>query len=292
MNSDTTFNNLTKNFFVNKFIDFELEHIFGFASVNKSKILRNRSVEDNLTESAFEKFCINFAVNLFCHTDFDGCVKTQIAFIISHHSFINISEYLAVTLCFGFNECKVVRTENHILCGNNNGLTIRRFKEVVCSKHKESCFRLSFCRKRYVNSHLVTVEVGVESCTYKRMKLNSSTFNKYGLESLNTKSVKSRSTVEHYGVVFNNNFESIPNFNACSFNHFSCRFNVICFTKLAKSLHYEGLEKLDCHFLGKTALIELKLGTNNDNGTTRIVNTFTEKVLTETTLLTFKHIGK
>ena len=56
--------------------------------------------------------------------------------------------------------------------------------------------------------------------------------------------------------------------------------------KLDELFHNERFEKLDRHFLGKSALIKLEFGTYDDNRTTGIVYTFTEKVLTETTLLT------
>ncbi len=50
----------------------------------------------------------------------------------------------------------------------------------------------------------------------------------------------------------------------------------------------EWFEKLKSHFLWQTALINLKFRTNDDNGTAGIVNTFTQQVLTETTLFTFR----
>ncbi len=43
--------------------------------------------------------------------------------------------------------------------------------------------------------HLVTIEVGVERVTYEWVYLDSVTFDKYRLESLDTKSVQSRSAV-------------------------------------------------------------------------------------------------
>ena len=46
-----------------------------------------------------------------------------------------------------------------------------------------------------MNSHLVSVEVGVVSCTYKWMKLNSLTFYKDRFECLDTKTVECRGTV-------------------------------------------------------------------------------------------------
>ena len=52
----------------------------------------------------------------------------------------------------------------------------------------------------------------------------------------------------------------------------------------------EGLKENHSHLLGQTALVDLQFGTHNDDGTTGVVNTFTQQVLTETALLTFEHI--
>ena len=59
-----------------------------------------------------------------------------------------------------------------------------------------------------------------------------------------------------------------------------------------KSLHYEGLEQLERHFLRKTALVNLEVRTDDDNGTAGVVDTFAEKVLTEASLLTSEHFGE
>ena len=61
---------------------------------------------------------------------------------------------------------------------------------------------------------------------------------------------------------------------------------------LNKLLHNERLEQLDRHLLRKTALIDLKFRSNDDNRASGIVNSFTEKVLTETSGFTFQHIGQ
>jgi hypothetical protein len=52
----------------------------------------------------------------------------------------------------------------------------------------------------------------------------------------------------------------------------------------------ERLEKLDRHFLGKTALVQFKRGTHHDHRTAGVIDAFTEQVLTETTLLAFEHV--
>ena len=53
-----------------------------------------------------------------------------------------------------------------------------------------------------MNSHLVTVEVGVKRSTYEGVKSDSSTLNQDRLECLNTQSVQCRCTVEEYGMLF------------------------------------------------------------------------------------------
>ena len=52
-------------------------------------------------------------------------------------------------------------------CPFFTGLTVRGFEEVVCGKHKEASLRLSLCRKRNMNCHLVAVEVRVVCGTGK-----------------------------------------------------------------------------------------------------------------------------
>ena len=50
----------------------------------------------------------------------------------------------------------------------------------------------------------------------------------------------------------------------------------------------EWLVELCCHQLGQTTLTHLQLRTYNDYRTCRVVNTLTQQVLTETTLLTLQ----
>ena len=104
--------------------------------------------------------------------------------------------------------------------------------------------------------------------------------------------MKRRSTVKKHGVLFNNGFKRIPNLRISALNHLLSVLIVFGSADILKALHNKWLKELKCHFLRKTALIHLKLRTDNDNRTTRIVNTLTEKVLSETALLTLKHIRK
>ena len=143
-----------------------------------------------------------------------------------------------------------------------------------------------------MDSHLVSVEIGVERCTNQWMKLDSLTFYKNRFKCLNTKSVQCRGTVQHNRMLFDYFFQNIPYFRLKSFYHLLSIFNIVCCSVLNQFFHNKWFEQLDCHFFRQTTLVDLKFRSYNDNGTSGIVNTLTKQVLTETSGLTFQHIGK
>ena len=187
-------------------IDLKLQVVLRLCSVNKSEILRNDLVEDESSECGLNKTCLNLAVDLSGDTDLDHAVERDLVLVICHLSLVDRGEYHALTLIVLYFHCEVVAAEDHILCRNCNRLTVLRLQEVVCRKHEESCLCLSLCRKRYVNSHLVSVEVCVKACADERMELDSTTFYEYRLECLDRKSVECRSTVQKYRMVLNDLF--------------------------------------------------------------------------------------
>ena len=63
-------------------------------------------------------------------------------------------------------------------------------------EHEQLCLEDGCIAQWHVDSHLVTVEVGVKTGTYQRMQTDSFTFYQFGLECLDTKTVQRRSTVE------------------------------------------------------------------------------------------------
>ena len=126
-----------------------------------------------------------------------------------------------------------------------------------------------------MNRHLVTVEIGVESCRYQWVKLDSFPLDHLRLECLNTKSVKRRRTVQKNWVSFHhilqniiyNRFFSVDN----SFRRFY-RFYDSSFYQFSDN---ERLIKLCCHILRNTALMKLKLWPYDDNRTRRVIHPFT-----------------
>ena len=73
VDTDTLVNDLAEIALLNEEVDLKLEHavyILG-VTLNKAEILRNRIVEDDLTESCRNKACILNAVDRLCHADLD-----------------------------------------------------------------------------------------------------------------------------------------------------------------------------------------------------------------------------
>ena len=54
----------------------------------------------------------------------------------------------------------------------------------------------------------------------------------------------------------------------------------------------ERLEQLERHLLGQPALVQLQLGTDDDDGTAGVVDTLAEQVLAEPTLLALERVGQ
>jgi hypothetical protein len=62
---------------------------------------------------------------------------------------------------------------------------------------KTACFQLRFDGERYVNGHLVAVEVSVKRCTDERVQLDRFAFDQHRLERLDAEAVQRRRAVEH-----------------------------------------------------------------------------------------------
>jgi hypothetical protein len=124
------------------------------------------------------------------------------------------------------------------------------------------------------------------------VKLDRLSVNEDWLERLDTESVKRRSAVQKNRVLLNNLFKTIPNRWVHSIDHALRSLDVLRNSLLDQGLHYERFEQLKRHFLRKSALVQLKVWTDNDNGSTGVVNALTEKVLSESSFLTLEHVAK
>ena len=91
-------------------------------------------------------------------------------------------------------------------------------------------------------------------------------------------------------MTLHNVLKDIPNDSFLTIYNLLSTLNRLHDTALDELTDDEWLIELCRHILRDTTFVHLKLWTYDDNRTSRIVYTLTEKVLTETTLLTLKAI--
>ena len=212
--------------------------------------------------------------------------------VVSHEGFGDTSERLALSDGPGPNRRHVVKTNDHVLGWNGDGTSIRRLEDVVRREHQHTRLRLSFNRERKVNGHLVTVEVSVERCTDERVKLDCLAFNELRLERLDSQAVKGRCAVQQNGAVANDFFELSPHLGVRTFNGALCALDRRCESFVLELLDDVGLEQFKGHLLGQTTLVQFELRADDDDRTARVVDSLSEKVLTESTLLTLEHVAE
>ena len=87
-------------------------------------------------------------------------------------------------------------------------------------------------------------------------------------------------------------FEDIPYHRLFAIDDFLSRFYRLNDTTLDKFTDNKRFIQFGCHIFGQTAFVHFQFGTYDDNRTRRIIDTFTQQVLAETSLLTFQTIGK
>ena len=292
VHADAGVDDLAQLLFADEEVDLKLEDILLDRSVDKAEILRDRTVEDDLADRGFDDAALELAVDLHLASDLDLAVQGHDVGLVRHQRLVDVLEDLALAGLAVFVKGQVVGAENHILRRNDDRLTVGGLEQVAGSQHEEAGFRLRLCGQRYVHRHLVAVEVGVVRGTNQRMELQRSALDEDGLKRLDAQSVQGRRTVQEDGMSLDDDLERVPYLGLRSFNSLTRRLDILRDLGLDQTLHDEGLEQLQRHLLGQTALVHLQLRADNDNGTAGVVDTLAQQVLTEATLLTLEHIGQ
>ena len=143
-----------------------------------------------------------------------------------------------------------------------------------------------------MHGHLVTIEVRVERGADERVNTNGLSFYEHGLESLDAESVKGRRAVEQHRVIANDLLKDFIHLRRFLFHNLLGALHRLGDSLLDELMDDERLEQLERHRLGQAALVELELGTDDDDRTARVVDALAEQVLTETTLLALEHVGQ
>ena len=143
-----------------------------------------------------------------------------------------------------------------------------------------------------MNCHLVAVEVGVERGTCQGVQLDCTALHQHRVKGLNAQTVQRGCTVQQNGMTLDDGLQAVPDLRLCTLDHLTGGLDVVGNTLFHQVFHDKGLEQLQSHLLGQTALIHLQLRADDDNGTAGVVNTLAQQVLAEAALLALQHIGQ
>ncbi len=187
---------------------------------------------------------------------------------------------------------QVVAPEHDVLRRNRNRLTRRRRQHVVRRHHQDGRLDLRFRRQRNVHRHLVAVEVGVERRADERVDPDRLAFDEHRLERLDAQPVKRGRAVQEDGMLADDLLEDVPDLSALLLDHLLGLLDGRDEAALFELVVDERLEQLERHLLRQPALVQLQLGTHDDDRTARVVDALAEQVLTEAALLALERVGQ
>ncbi|MBS6163361.1 MAG: hypothetical protein KH847_05745 [Clostridiales bacterium] len=285
-------NNFPQLFFTHQEINFKFEFIFKHRTIYITQILRNRLVENHSAHRGIYQARNLLAVNFNGSAHLDLGMQANIVGIIGHDGLFKVFEDFPLAKLAVLVQRQVIGAQNHILRRHGNRAPVRGLEQVARRQHKETRFSLRLGGQRHMNRHLIAVEVCVISSAGQRMQLQGPALDQHRLKSLNAQPVQRRRAVQQNRMVFNHNFQRVPNLGFGALHSLSRRLNITHGPGLHQALHHKGLEELQGHFLRQAALVHLQLRSDNNNGTSGVVDTLTEQVLAETPLLALQHIGK
>ena len=105
---------------------------------------------------------------------------------------------------------EVVHAQHHVLRRRCDRQSARRREDVVGAEHQHVRLDLRLRRQRYVDTHLVPVEIGVERSADQGVDLDRLALDQYRLEGLNAQAVQRGSSVEQDRVVLNHAVKDVP----------------------------------------------------------------------------------
>jgi hypothetical protein len=220
----------------------------------------------------------------------DGSERFHFTHFERQQNFFNVGKDAAFTLRARLAFGQVVETEHHVLCGHGDGLTGCGRKNVVRGQHQHAGFHLRFRGKGNVHGHLIAVEVGVECGADQRVNADRFAFHQHRLERLNAEAMQRGSAVQQYRMVLDDFFQDVPDDGLLLFNHFLGLLDGGDVSGLFQPVINKRLEEFERHLLGQSALVQLEFGTDDDDGTSGIVDALAQQVLAEAALLALERV--
>ena len=272
------------------------------AVVDEGIVLGKHAVEDDAADGGLDALAsllvlvdaiggLDLGVVLEAHEDLGLQVDVR-ASVIGVLRVLEVHEAAALALEAVTSGGEVVDADDHVLRRDGERLAMSRRLDVVGAEHEHAGLGLRLTGQRHMHGHLVTVEVGIERRTDERMQADGLALDEHGLEGLDAEAVQGRCAVEQHGMVGDDLLEHVPDQRRATIDHALGRLDIGRLLELDQALHDEGLEQLEGHLLGKAALVDLKLRTDDDDRAAGVVYALAQKVLAEAALLALEHVGK
>ena len=143
-----------------------------------------------------------------------------------------------------------------------------------------------------MHGHLVAVEVGVVGGADERMDADGLALDEDGLERLDREAVQRRRAVEQHRMPLGDLLENVPHLGGLLLDHLAGAAHGVHEAEFLEAADDERLEQHERHLLGQAALVELELGTDDDDGAARVIDALAEQVLAEAALLALEHVAE
>src|ERR1041385_6962137 len=143
-----------------------------------------------------------------------------------------------------------------------------------------------------MHGHLVAVKVGVERRANEGVNTNGLAFHQHRLERLDAQTMERGRAVQENRVIADDLFEDLVDLRRFALDDLLRALDRFGDALLHQLVDDERLEELERHQLGQTALMQLELGTDDDDRPARVVDALAEQVLTEPALLALEHVGQ
>ena len=268
--------------------------LLGQQGVDETIFLGNHLVEQDTSHRRLQQ--IRSAVFLG-QTDLDPSVHIHLLLVESDDGFLGRVENRAFALHLDVALAlaalgQIIQTQNHILRRNGDRSPVGRVQDVVRSQHQQLRLQNGRIAQRHMDCHLVAIEVGVEGGTAQGVQTHRLPLNQLRLECLDTQTVQGRGTVHQHRMPFQYVFEDVPYHGILTFHNLLGRFHGLDNAAFQHLTDNERLEQFRRHILGKPHFVHLQIRAYHDNRTPGVIDTLTQQVLTETSLLPFQTVGQ
>ena len=193
--ADAAVDDLAELFLSNQEGNLQVKLLFRISSVHKAQILRDRVVEDDLSDGGVDQAADGLALHLAGDADLDRRMQADHTGVVCHLGLVEVAEHLAGARLVVADHGQIVGTEDHVLGRDGDRTSVGWFQQVARCQHQEARFSLCLGGKRQMDRHLVAVEVGVECGTYQRVQTDGAALYQDRLKRLDAQTVQGRRTV-------------------------------------------------------------------------------------------------